>query len=258
MGRRRKLAAGATALVVLAPAAAIADETIEAQPQNRYANPEIEIDQGERVIFRNNDAASHDVTAEQKGSDGKPLFASELIDRGKTADVKGADMLSTGSYPYLCSVHPQMKGTIKVNTNGTPKPRPGQPAPAPPPPAADPNDQQDPTVTVRIRSTGVRSTRRAGVLKVRVGVDEAAAITLRAIARPRVGGPLVTIATGRLRLDGAGRRNVEALLTKAGRRALRKKRRLAVIVTAKAVDLAGNTGEEAHGRTLGLRTNQRR
>ena len=60
--------------------------------QNRYSNPEIEIDQGEKVIFRNNDVATHDVTAEQKGPDGKPLFASELIDRGEEAEVEGADI----------------------------------------------------------------------------------------------------------------------------------------------------------------------
>lgn len=242
-------------MAVLVPAAAIADERIEAQPQNRYANPEIEIDQGEKVTFRNNDAASHDVTAEQKGPDGKPLFASELIDRGKEAEVKGADTLSTGNYPYLCSVHPQMKGQIKVNTNGTPKPRPGQPAPPAP---GQPADGQAPTATVQIRSTTVRGVRRDGVIKVRVGVDEASTVTLKAIARPRAGGRLVTIATGRLKLDGAGQRNIEALLTKAGRRALRNKRRLAIIVTAKAVDLAGNTSEEAaHGRTLGLRTKRK-
>jgi hypothetical protein len=89
---------------------------------------------------------------------------------------------------------------------------------------------------------------------VSVSVDEASSVTLRAVARPKAGGRLVTIATGKVSFDGAGKRNVEALLTRAGRRALRKgRKRLAVVVTAKAVDAAGNAAEEGHGRTLGLR-----
>jgi plastocyanin len=259
MGARGKLAAGVCAAGVAVPAAAIADERIDAAPSNRYSTPSIEIDQGERVIFRNGDVATHDVTAETKGGDGKPLFASPLIEQGEEAEVKGADSLATGRYAFFCSVHPQMKGTINVNANGTPKPREGAPgAPGTPAgPPVDPDDAQAPAVTVKILSTAMRTTRRAGVLRVSVGVDEAAAITLRAVARPKAGGPLVTIATGRLTMDGAGKRKVEALLTKAGRRALRGRRRLAVVVTAKAVDRAGNASEEAHGRTLGLKRRKR-
>src|SRR5688572_1620804 len=125
MRGKGKLGACALVFAVLAPAAALADERIEAAPQNRYTTPNIEIDQGERVIFRNGDVASHDVTADQKGPDGKPIFASALINRNEEAEVKGADSLTTGSYGYFCSVHPQMKGTINVNGNGTPKPREG-------------------------------------------------------------------------------------------------------------------------------------
>jgi plastocyanin len=260
MRARGKLAAGACAAAVAVPAAAWADERIDAAPSNRYSTPSIEIDQGERVIFRNGDVASHDVTAEQKAPDGKPLFASALIGRGEEAEVRGADTLATGSYGFFCSVHPQMKGTIRVNANGTPKPREGAggagggtggggAAPA--------ADDQPPAVAVRILSTRIRRARRTGVLRVRVRVDEGATVTLRGIARPRPGGPLVTVATGRIVLDGAGRRNVEAVLTRAGRRAVRAKRRLAVIVTAKAVDRAGNVGEEAHGRTLGFKPRKR-
>jgi plastocyanin len=260
MRARGKLTAGITAVAVLVPATALADERIDAAPSNRYSTPQIEIDQGERVIFRNGDVASHDVTADQKGADGKPIFASPLIDRNEEAEVKGADSLATGSYGFFCSVHPQMKGTIKVNTNGTPKPRGGATgggggATGGP---GDTADTQAPTVAVRVLSSAIRSTRSAGVLRVSVGVDEASAVTLKAVARPKVGGPLVTIATGKVTFDGAGRRNVEALLTRAGRRALRNRKRLAVIVTAKAVDRAGNAGEEAHGRTLGFKQRKRR
>ena len=256
---RGKLAAGICAAGVIAPAAAWADERIDAQPSNRYSTPTIEIDQGEKVIFRNGDVATHDVTAQQKGGDGKPLFASPLIDQGEEAEVKGADTLTTGSYAFFCSVHPQMKGSINVNGNGTPKPREGAAAPGAPASGAtpDPGDKQAPTVGVRILSSAMRATRSAGVLRVRVNVDEASTVTLRAIARPKVGGPLVTIATGKLSMTGAGKRNVEALLTKAGKRALKGRKRLAVVVTAKAVDASGNASEEAHGRTLGFKQRKR-
>ena len=259
MGARGKLAAGVCAAGVMVPAAALAEERIDAQPSNRYSTPSIEIDQGEKVIFRNGDVATHDVTATQKGGDGKPLFASPLIEQGEEAEVKNADTLATGQYAFFCSVHPQMKGTINVNGNGTPKPREGAPAApgTPAGPAADPNDAQAPALSVKILSSAMKKTRSDGVLRVSVGVDEAAAITLKALARPKIGGPLVTIATGKLTMDGAGKRKVEALLTKAGRRALRGRKRLAVVVTAKAVDLAGNASEEAHGRTLGLKIRKR-
>jgi len=254
-----KLAGCACAVLAVVPAVAWADERIDAAPSNRYSTPAIEIDQGERVLFRNGDVASHDVTAEQKDPEGKPLFASALIDRGEEAEVRGADSLATGTYGFFCSVHPQMKGSIKVNGNGTPKPRPGSGSPGGGGgggPAAAPDDL-DPVVGVRIRSVSVRRVRASRVLRVRVNVDEASTVTLRAIARPKVGGPLVTVATGQLKLDGAGRRNVEMLLTRAGRRALRGRKRLAVIVRAKAVDAAGNVGEEAHGRTLGFKPRKR-
>jgi hypothetical protein len=118
-------------------------------------------------------------------------------------------------------------------------------------------DTEAPLVGVRIRSSAIRTTRSDGVIKLSVNVSEASSVTLRVVARPKAGGPLVTIATGKITFDGAGKRNVEALLTRAGRRALRGRKRLAVVVTAKATDTAGNTGEEAHGRTLGLKRAKR-
>ena len=262
MRGKGKLGACALAVAVLVPAAAYAEERIDAAPSNRYSNPNVEIDQGEKVIFRNGDVASHDVTADQKGPDGKPIFASALIGRNEEAEVKGADSLTTGSYGYFCSVHPQMKGTIKVNTNGTPKPREGAGGSAGGGGGGGTTggaaDEQAPTLAVKILSRGVRATHSAGVLRVSIGVDEASSVTLSAVARPKVGGPLVRIATGRIKFDGAGKRNVEALLTRAGRRALRGKKRLAVVVTAKATDAAGNVAEEGHGRTLGLKPKRKR
>ena len=256
MGRRTKGAAAAIVGLGMAwPAIAWADEQITAEPNNRYSTPEITIDQGEKVTFRNNDVASHDVTATGNGPDGKPLFRSEVIGQGKSSPVAGTEHLSTGHYPYICSLHANMKGTIHVNSSGTPVPRPGSGSPAPgaPAPAAGPKDEQAPTVQLAVTSKAVRTVRRGRVLRAKLTVDEGAHVTLRAVARPRARAKLITFAVGSAHMTGAGSRQVSLRLTRAGRRALVRKRQLAVVVTARAKDTAGNQGTAEHGRTLGLK-----
>jgi plastocyanin len=57
----------------------------------------------------------HDVTATDKGPDGRPLFQSKLIGLGETATVDRAEKLQSGrSYSFYCSLHPGMKGTLAV------------------------------------------------------------------------------------------------------------------------------------------------
>jgi plastocyanin len=248
-------AAAAACLIV--PAEAVADEFIDAAPSNRYTTTLVEIDQGERLVFRNNDVAAHDVTAEPKGADGKPLFSTPLINRGEQADVAGAEYLTTGEYTYFCTAHQNMRGTLRVNTAGTPKPRPGTggPSGAPEGGAAD---EAAPAVGVSLMSRVLRTVRALEAVKVRVRVDEAAKVVLRAIARPRARGPLVTIARATVSFPAGGTRRVDATLTRKGRRALRKRgRRLAVVVRARAVDAAGNATVETHGRTLSVRKRKR-
>jgi plastocyanin len=251
MGRRTKRAALVAAGVGMAwPAVAWADKQITAEPSNRYSNPEVTMDQGEKLTFGNNDIAAHDVTASGKGPDGKPLFSTPVVNRGESAFVEGSQYLTTGHYAYYCSLHTNMKGTVHVTANGTPQPRPGA---APPGPAgAAASDAQAPALGVAILSRGVRAVRRGRALRVRVTLDEAGHVTLRAVARPKIGGRLVTVATGTAHLTGAGERRVRMRLTRAGRRALARKRRLAVVVTARATDNAGNKAMQQHGRTLGL------
>jgi hypothetical protein len=75
-------------------------------------------------------------------------------------------------------------------------------------------------------------------------------VILRAVARPRAGGPLVTVAKAEAHVV-KGTRRVSVPLTAAGRRALSGSRStLAVIVTAKAIDDAGNKVTAQYGRTL--------
>lgn len=236
------VSAGAAAL--LWPVIAWADKTVEAGPPNRFTTPELTMDQGERLEFRNGDTVSHDVTASASGTDGKPLFATPIVGAGKRAFVEGSQYLTEGHYVFLCSLHPSMKGTIHVTANGTPQPRPGG---APEQPRAA--DTIRPVLGLRIVSRTASMARFREALLVRVEVSESSHLELRAIARPKAGGPLVTVAK-RLAHKVSGVRRVKLELTRAGRAALRRDRTLAVIVKGVAIDPAGNMAKAHHGRTL--------
>lgn len=231
-------------VVAAAPwaAPAGAEQRIDAAPPNRYVSPEVTIAQGEKLSFRNGDVAGHDVTADTAGPDGKPLFSTPIIFRGEEAVVEGSQYLTTGTYAFHCSVHPQMKGTLRVSTEGKPIPRPATDAPTV-------ADERSPRLGARILNRRAQTVARNG-LNVRVSVDEAAVVRLVAQARPRAGGPIVTIARGTARLPAAGVRRATLALTTAGRRALARPRSLGVLVRARAVDAAGNRAVRLTGRTL--------
>lgn len=226
------------------PASARADQEVVASPTYRFSTPTVTMAQGERLTFRNTDVAGHDVTARDSGPDNKPLFSTPIIGTGESAFVEGSQYLRTGSYAFLCSIHPQMTGTLTVTADGSPvaRPTPGAPAVA---------DTTRPAASARILSRRMTLVRRSGAILARVTVDEAATVTLRAVSRPRAGGPLVTVARARVELPAAGTRRVTMVLTSAGRRAVRGRKRLAVLLTARAVDRAGNARSVTTGRTLG-------
>lgn len=80
-----------------------------------YATPVMVAQHGAAVSFANFDIAQHDVTAVEKGPNGKPLFQSPLIGLGQTTEVDGTDQLSAGrTYDFLCSIHPGMRGQLIV------------------------------------------------------------------------------------------------------------------------------------------------
>ena len=246
MGVRRGALAAALAALLL-PATAFADKVIQADPSNRYSTPDVTIDQGERLTFRNNDVAAHDVTATTKGDDGRPLFRTPVIERGESAFVEGSQYLTSGHYPFICSVHPSMKGSLHVTTSGTPAARPGSGGSGG---GGTSTDTRDPKLGLRVLSRRVDQVREDGALLARVSLDEGARVSLRAVARPKPGGRLVTVARGSMRITAAGVRKPRLRLTRAGRAAFRRERPLAVIVTASAVDPAGNRARATHGRTL--------
>jgi plastocyanin len=235
------------ALLLLVPAVAWADKQIDATPGNRFSGDSYTMDQGEKLVFHNGDTVTHDVTATQKGPDGKPLFSSGSVDAGKSAPVDGSQYLTEGHYEFICTIHPNMKAMLMVTGNGTPAQRPGTSGTSAPSTA---KDTTAPDLALRIVSRGVHVARTRHALVVRLTLDEPAHVMLKAVARPRVDGRLVTIAKTEQHL-AAGTRRVRVKLTRAGRAALRGKNHLAVIVTGRAMDAAGNDTTEAHGRTLG-------
>jgi plastocyanin len=219
------IATATTAVLGGHASAALADEQIQAAPTNRYTTPAPTMDQGERLTFMNADLAAHDVTATQNGPDGKALFASPLIGSGQTAFVEGSQYLVTGSYDFICSVHPFMVGKLTVTGAGTPVPRPGG--------GGTTADTTAPSVRLRVKSARVKR------FVVAVALDEAARVALKATAR--VGGRTVTVARGSAGYEGAGTYDVSMKVTRAGTRALKGRRSLKVSVRGTARDAAGNT-----------------
>src|SRR5256885_12523350 len=105
-------------LAAFAPGA-LADKQVGAQPVDSYSG-DVTMSQGENLTFQNLDLQSHDVTASDKGPDGKPLFASPTIGFGQTAKVEGAQNVKPGTYKFYCTVHPFMTATLTVTGSGSP------------------------------------------------------------------------------------------------------------------------------------------
>jgi plastocyanin len=230
----RFLVLGGLTAALLAPAAALADETIVATAGTQFAASQYEIDQGEPLNFRNDDVsgAKHDVQSTANGEVKGRLFASEIIERGKTSFVEGSQYLTTGSYDFICSIHPSMKSRLIVNSAGTPKPRPGSapPAPGEQPPAAD---QTPPEPSLDFGTLRARDLKRRRAITLKVGADEAVTmkVTVR-IAKKKV--------VKELKLTARGTRRVTLKLSREARKAIFRGRR--VHLTVDVSDAAGNLG----------------
>ncbi len=69
-------------------------------------NPDpVTIEEGGKVIWQNEDPVAHTATAEDGSFDTGP------IEEGK---IKSETFKQPGTYEYVCSIHPQMHGTIEV------------------------------------------------------------------------------------------------------------------------------------------------
>lgn len=68
----------------------------------------LKVKKGTTVTWTNQDDAKHDVTPDSETADFK---ASELFGKGESYSVT---FNSVGTFNYICSPHPYMKGTIEV------------------------------------------------------------------------------------------------------------------------------------------------
>ena len=91
-------------LLIAAPAFA-ADHVVTIKGM-KFAPAELQVAVGDTVTFTNEDAAPHTATA----SDGS--FDTGRLSRGQSATVT---IESAGTFAYICTIHPAMKGTIVAN-----------------------------------------------------------------------------------------------------------------------------------------------
>ena len=94
-----------------------------------FATPVVVVAKGESLTFANGDVAPHNVTAVDaflSRKDAKkakwcsafdkgkcPLFWSPTITAGEQTEVEGLDRIEPGKqYAFICTVHPNMKGTL--------------------------------------------------------------------------------------------------------------------------------------------------
>jgi plastocyanin len=124
-GRRIWLASGlvVAALMIATGIAFAASATVVGQADNTYSAGLYSTDQGELSSLQVT-GSMHNVTANQTGPDGKPLFRSQTISGGSTA-IQGTQYLAAGAYQFHCTIHPTtMNGVLNVTANGTPQARP--------------------------------------------------------------------------------------------------------------------------------------
>jgi len=159
-----------------------------------------EQDLGESAIFDNSAASSyHDVTANRKGPDGRPLFFASIIPGGKTATVKGTEYLTAGTYPFFCTLHGQgMNGALTIDgSKGTIVARPA--------------------VKVAVVAASLKQTRKSGV-KVKVnGITASRGVAVKA----SLGKTTLGSIRG-LNLKAGQSRTLNLPLTGGGRKALQK------------------------------------
>jgi plastocyanin len=99
----------ATLLLALLPIApALAGETAAVTIDNFTFTPAVlTVARGAQVVWTNRDDMAHTVVSAAK----PPAFRSHPLDTG---DTFAAGFDRPGRFPYFCSLHPHMQGTIVV------------------------------------------------------------------------------------------------------------------------------------------------
>lgn len=80
---------------------------------------QVVVAQGQGLDLYSLDVLPHDVTSVATDAENFPLFGSDAINYDDTvkdgpARVNGVEGLAPGAYPFLCTIHPQMGGTLTV------------------------------------------------------------------------------------------------------------------------------------------------
>ena len=98
--------AAALAFACAVPAALAAPATVTVPIKNfAYMPMEVTVPVGGSVTWKNLDGEPHTVTS----TDG--LFKSGALDEGDSFTFK---FTKAGTYPYICSIHPQMRARVVV------------------------------------------------------------------------------------------------------------------------------------------------
>lgn len=112
-----------------APSASAATDQITASPGNVFTGGtgpggSFALDAGSVPQFVNGDPSdSHNVVASGDGPDGEELFQTALLPGGGSEPVAGAQYLTPGSYPFICTIHVGMEGSLSIAGPGA-VPRP--------------------------------------------------------------------------------------------------------------------------------------
>lgn len=221
--RRGALLALVAGAVLAVPVANASAATVTAGPLPiSYLNSDVTIAPGESLTFMNLDlVAPHDVTALDFGDNFQPLFRSETVGFGTTVPVVGAETLGGGTYPFICSIHSNMEGTLTVTG----------------PPGGGGGDNDAPSLKVKPVDSRAGAAAKAGELEFKVKVDEASKLRIAA-AKGKT-----SVAKGTAKLK-KGTSTVSARLTKAGKKLLRKSGDVTLKYVATATDAAGNTSKK--------------
>jgi plastocyanin len=225
--------AAVAAATLAVPAAAQADIVITTETLWRFGASSYEITAGDKVVFKNNDLLSpgpHNVTS-VGNANGMALFASKTGGYNTQFPVDRAELMPAGSYPFLCTVHTFMRGTLVIKAKPTP-----------------PADTTAPKLEAQVRSASRGAVLKSGRLRVRLASDEPVsfAVTTSTEIKKNVFGLARRFA---FKHEG-GALVVQVPLTGEGKSLLRKHKRVAVLVTLRAKDAAGNLAVVRAKRTL--------
>jgi amicyanin len=137
-GRAARFAAWAAAVVVLLGGAfgivlglsspAAAENHAVMIEQYAYTPAALTVAQGDTVTWTNHDSVQHDVRV----TSGPTTFQSPMLAQGQSWSHT---FTVAGSYSYICSVHPDMRGSVTVRAKVPVVPKPTRTKKASPPPA---------------------------------------------------------------------------------------------------------------------------